>query len=158
MFRPIARKKQQLSQEECLKILTETKRGVLSVIGDGGYPYGMPLNHYYDPSDGKIYFHGGKTGHKIDALRKCDKVSYCVIDDGVREADEWFLRFRSVIVFGRMDFVGDEEKTAQISRLLSYKFTEDDEYIEEEIRRSLNGTLLLALTPEHICGKRVREK
>ena len=54
MFREITRKKQALSQEECLEILTNAKRGVLSVNGDDGYPYGMPVNHYYDPVDGKL--------------------------------------------------------------------------------------------------------
>ena len=61
MFRALARKKQQISREECIDLLTRETRGVLSVIGDGGYPYGMPMNHFYCPEDGKIYFHCGKT-------------------------------------------------------------------------------------------------
>ena len=48
------------------------------------YPYGIPMNHWYNPGDGKLYFHGAKTGHKIDAIRKSDKVSYCVYDAGYR--------------------------------------------------------------------------
>ncbi|HAM68201.1 MAG TPA: 5-nitroimidazole antibiotic resistance protein, partial [Ruminococcus sp.] len=59
MFRKLARIKQQLDDAECIRILTEEKRGVLSVLGDDGYPYGMPLNHYYDPADGRLYFHSG---------------------------------------------------------------------------------------------------
>ena len=57
-----------LSEAECIDILKSTKRSVLSVIGDDGYPYGMPINHYYNEEDGKIYFHGAKAGHKIDAI------------------------------------------------------------------------------------------
>ena len=78
MFRDIVKKKQKLGHQECIEILKNEKRGVLSVVGDNGYPYGMPLNHFYDERDGKIYFHSGKTGHKIDALKNCDKVSFCV--------------------------------------------------------------------------------
>ena len=70
MFRELTRKKQKLSLEECKSILKMEKRGVLSVYGDNGYPYGMPMNHFYDERDGKIYFHGAKEGHKIDALSR----------------------------------------------------------------------------------------
>ena len=64
--------KQQVSEEACIEVLKNTKRGVLSVIGDDGYPYGMPINHYYSQEDGKLYFHGAKAGHKIDAIKACD--------------------------------------------------------------------------------------
>ena len=55
MFRELVRKNKQLSKEECIRLLTEETRGVLSVLGDDGYPYGMPMNHFYNPEDGKIY-------------------------------------------------------------------------------------------------------
>jgi nitroimidazol reductase NimA-like FMN-containing flavoprotein (pyridoxamine 5'-phosphate oxidase superfamily) len=158
MFREMLRKKQQLDEKECIGILKKELRGVLSVIGDEGYPYGMPINHYYCEEDGKIYFHGGRTGHKVDALRKNDRVSLCIYDQGVRNEGEWFLTFRSVIVFGRCEEVKDHEKALEISRQLSYKFTDDDSYIEEEIVKSGPGTLCFAITPEHISGKLVRER
>lgn len=157
MFREMLRSKQQLTQEECIEILKRELRGVLSVLGDDGYPYGMPLNHYYCEEDGKLYFHGGKLGHKIDALRQNNKASFCVYDQGVRQEGEWFLRIRSVIVFGTVDFITDQETIADISRRLSYKFTQDEQYIEDEIRHSGPGTLLLALTIEHMSGKLVKE-
>ena len=157
MFREMLRRKQQLTQEECIDILKHEVRGVLSVLGDDGYPYGMPLNHYYCEEDGKLYFHGGKIGHKIDALRRENKASFCVCDQGYRQEGEWFLRIRSVIVFGTVDFITDQEIIADISRRLSYKFTKDEQYIEDEIRHSGPGTLLLALTPAHMTGKLVKE-
>jgi len=157
MFREMLRRKQQLTQEECIDILKHEVRGVLSVLGDDGYPYGMPLNHYYCEEDGKLYFHGGKIGHKIDALRRENKASFCVYDQGYRQEGEWFLRIRSVIVFGTVDFITDQEIIADISRRLSYKFTKDEQYIEDEIRHSGPGTLLLALTPAHMTGKLVKE-
>lgn len=157
MFREMLRIRQQLTEEECIDILKHEPRGVLSVLGEDDYPYGMPMNHFYCEADGRIYFHGGKAGHKIDALRRHDKVSFCVYDKGVRQEDEWFLRFRSVIVFGRIVFVEDRAKTYEISRRLSYKFTADETYIESEIRNSGPGTLLFALIPEHMTGKLVKE-
>ena len=157
MFRKMVRAKQQLSREECVAILRTEKRGVLSVLGDEGYPYGMPLNHYYNEADGKLYFHSGKQGHKIDALRTNEKASFCVLDEGRREAGEWALRFRSVIVFGRVEFVEDRETVYEISAKLSRKFTDDEAYIADELRRSGPATCMFALVPEHITGKRIRE-
>ena len=157
MFPEMKRVRQKLSEEECIQILKQEKRGVLSVLGEDDYPYGMPLNHWYCEADGKLYFHGGRLGHKIDAMRRHDKVSFCVYDQGFRREGEWALNFRSVVVFGRVEFIEDPERVIDISRQISYKFTSDEDYIAEEIRGHAAGTLCFALTPEHISGKRVNE-
>ncbi len=157
MFREMLRPKQQLSEIECISLLKNEKRGVLSVLGDDGYPYGLPINHFYCEEDGKLYFHGGRGGHKIDALRRCDKASFCAYDEGAREDGGWALTVRSVIVFGRVSFVEDQARVLEIARRLSHKFTDDENYIDAEIARSGAATLLFALTPEHMRGKIVRE-
>lgn len=158
MFREMHRKRQRLSEEECLRLLREEKRGVLSVLGDEGYPYGIPLNHYYCEEDGKLYFHSGPDGHKLDAIRRCDKVSFCVMDGGTPEEGGWALNFRSVVVFGRASVVEDHAKALDISRALSRKFTDDEAYIDAEVRSAGGRVLVFALTIEHMSGKRVNEK
>ena len=158
MFRDIQRVRQKLDREECLSVLKEAKRGVLSVIGDDGWPYGLPINHYYDEETGKLYFHSGKTGHKIDALRACEKASFCVMDEGRRLDGEWWLTFRSVVVFGRVSFTEDYGEAMDVSRKLSLRFTDDESYIEREIVQSGPAVLVFSLTPEHMTGKLVREK
>ena len=157
MFREMLRKKQQLTQEACIEILKKEPRGVLSVLGDDGYPYGMPMNHYYWEEDGNIYFHSGKNGHRVDALKHCDKASFCVYDGGFRREGEWAMNISSVIVFGRIEMIEDQEKIYKIARLLSYKFTNDEKYIEHEIQKSGPGTMMFALVPEHMTGKLVKE-
>lgn len=157
MFREMSRIKQQLSRDDCIQILKDEPRGILSVLGDGDYPYGMPMNHYYCEEDGKLYFHGGKKGHKIEAMRRHNKASFCVYDRGFRRDGEWALNIRSVIVFGRIEFIEDEETVYRISAELSRKFTEDEEYIRREIASYGPGTLLFALIPEHMTGKLVKE-
>lgn len=92
-------------------------RGVLSVQGEDGYPYGMPMTHWYNEKDGKIYFHGAKSGHKIDAIKNCDKVSFCVMDEGYRKEGEWALNIRSVIVFGRLRIVEEPEKVVKSAQI-----------------------------------------
>ena len=157
MFRKMLRIKQQLPEEECIDILKEEKRGVLSVVGDDGYPYGMPINHYYNEADGKLYFHSGKMGHKVDAIRRCDKASFCVYDQGYRREGEWALNIRSVIVFGRIELIEDMDTILDIARRLSYKFTDDESYIEHELEHDGPRTLMFALVPEHMTGKLVNE-
>jgi nitroimidazol reductase NimA-like FMN-containing flavoprotein (pyridoxamine 5'-phosphate oxidase superfamily) len=155
MFRELTRKKQALSREKCIEILQNEPRGVLSVLGDDGYPYGMPMNFLYD--NGKIYFHSGKKGHKVDAISRNERVSFCVFDGGYRKDGEWALNISSVIVFGRMQVVDDFDKTVDICRKLSLKFTDDLDYIEKEIASFAKATLCYELTPEHITGKLVNE-
>lgn len=157
MFRELSRKKQQLSQKESIDILKTEPRGVLSVIGDDGWPYGMPMDHWYNEADGCLYFHSGKKGHRPDAMARCDKASYCVMDQGVRKGDDWFLTFRSVIVFGRLQIVEDHAEAMAITRQLSLKYTQDEAYIDWEIRQSGAHTLVFRLVPEHITGKTVKE-
>ena len=157
MFRKMLRARQAITDAECVEILKNEPRGVLSVLGDDGYPYGMPLNQFYCEDDGHIYFHSGKVGHKIDALKSCDKASFCVMDGGYRREGEWALNIKSVIVFGRLRVVEDHEKALEISRQLSYKFTNDETYIQREIERSGPGVLAFELIPEHMTGKLVNE-
>lgn len=157
MFRPMVRFKQQISEEECIRVLKEQKRGVLSMIGDDGYPYGVPINHWYCEEDGKLYFHGGLKGHRIDAIERCDKVSFCVYDEGYKKDGEWALNVNSVIVFGRIAKVTDREKMIRICSDLTRKFTDDEAYLERELKYSLQRTSLLELTIEHMTGKLVNE-
>lgn len=156
MFREMVRKNKQITLEDCVQILKSEKRGILSVLGDNGYPYGMPMNHWYD-EDGNIYFHCGKAGHRLDSLRNNDKVSYCVYDGGYRGEGEWALKVKSVIVFGRVKTIDDLDTIADITTKLSLKFTQDEEYIRKEIEAHRHRTLLLKLVPEHISGKLVTE-
>ena len=157
MFREMRRFKQQISDEECIRVLKEQPRGVLSMIGDDGYPYGIPLDHWYCEEDGKLYFHGAKEGHKIDAIAKCDKVSYCVMDEGFRKEGEWALNINSVIVFGRIKLVDDPDKARLIGENLCRKFTDDEEYIQHELTNALPRAQCLELIPEHMTGKLVNE-
>ena len=157
MFRELVRKNKQMPHEECIELLKTEKRGVVSVLGDNDYPYGTPMNHWYNEEDGCIYFHCGKGGHRTESLQRHDKVSFCVFNQGVREEGEWAYKVKSVIVFGKMEIIEDKETIIDITTKLSLKFTGDVEYIKKEIENHLHRTLLLKLTPEHICGKNVVE-
>jgi hypothetical protein len=127
------------------------------MIGDNGYPYGIPMDHWYSEEDKKLYFHCAKAGHKIDAVTACDKVSYCVMDEGYRRDGDWSLNINSVVVFGRIRIVADEEKKREICTDLCRKFTDDEAYLQKELRESLPHVCCLELTVEHMTGKLVNE-
>lgn len=157
MFRDVARKKQVLTSEQIIRILKTEKRGVLSVNGENGYPYGLPINFWYNEENGYVYFHSGKKGHKNDAISSDNKVSFCVYDDGYKKDGEWALNISSVIVFGRMYVIENSEEAAQSFRMLSLKFTSDISYIESEIEKFAKDTICYELRPDHITGKIVNE-
>lgn len=157
MFRPMRRFRQQLSPETCLDILRQEMRGVLAVRGDDDYPYALPLDYVYDDETGHLFFHCAKEGHKLDAIRRYNKVSFCVYDAGHRRAGEWALNIRSVIVFGRMREVDAGEETLRRVRQLGLKYAPDAAYVQREIEQTASRVLCLELIPEHITGKIVNE-
>ena len=159
MFRPMRRFKQQISEEECIRILQEEKRGILSMHGEDGYPYGIPMNHWYNPENGKLYFHCAKTGHKLDAIRKNDKVSYCVYDQGFQKDGDWALNIRSVVIFCRARIVDEAEDDLRrrIAVGLCRKFTDDEAFLQKELVNAMPRAAFLELTPDHMTGKLVNE-
>ena len=153
MFRKMRRFRQEISREECITLLENEKRGVLSLFGDDGYPYGIPLNHWYSQEDNSLYFHGAKQ----DSINICDTASYCVYDKGYREDGECAYKVKSVIVFGKITMVDDEEKKTEICTNLTRKFTDDSAYLEKELENDLSRVNCLKLEIEHMSGKLVKE-
>ncbi|MBQ7654011.1 MAG: pyridoxamine 5'-phosphate oxidase family protein [Clostridia bacterium] len=155
MFRKMRRARQELSKEECEKILLENKTGVLGVIGDGGYPYTVPLNFVYE--SGKIYFHCAKTGHKLDAIKNDPKVSFCVVDKDDVVKEKLTTYFKSVIVFGRARELTDDEEIYEAAEKLGLKYSDDLEYIKEEIERERKILSCVEISVEHMSGKQAKE-
>lgn len=156
MFREMRRKRQQLDQDECERILRTAPRGVLSVLGEDGYPYGVPIDFLFDGE--RIYFHGAREGHKMDALAACDRACLTVLDEGVREEGEWWYTFCSVIAFGRVHVVEDEERRLRALRALGMRYIPTVEEMEATMARSAARTAVLEMEIDHMTGKVVKEK
>ncbi len=157
MFRKMRRSTQALSREEIVDLLKNETRGVLSVQGDDGYPYGFPINHFYDEETGQLYFHGAAFGHHIDAIKRDPKVSFCVYgQDFVREG-EWAKNVKSVVIFGKAEIVDDLSEVIRICRKICGKFPCPPGYVEEEIDKDAGRTMCIVLTIEDINGKLVNE-
>lgn len=157
-FRKMRRFKQQVSDEECRKILREEKRGVLSVLGDEGYPYGIPLDFYYNEENGKIYFHGAVEGHKIDALKADPKASFCVMDQGYQNEGEWWYNVTSVVCFGKVSLMENSPLAKEMCRRIAEKYFPGPDQVKEEMEKHYRRVQMLELTVENMTGKKVREK
>lgn len=155
-FREMRRKRQQLSHEASIGILQRATSGTLALLGDNGYPYALPISYVY--ADGRLYFHSALTGHKVDAIRQCDKASFCVIDQDHVMPSEYTTYFRSVIAFGRIHIVEDETEKLAIARLLGNRYNpHQDEALQKEIERGLAPMLAIRLDIEHLTGKEAIE-
>ena len=153
MFRQMRRKKQQLSQEEALRILHRGTSGVLALSGDEGYPYTVPMSYVYD--DGKIYFHCAQSGHKIDAIQRSPKASFCVIDRDMVVSAEYTTYFRSVIAFGLIRILKDEHEKRDAMEKLTLKYAPEDVPLNRErvIQRDWARLCVLEMRIAHITGK-----
>ena len=156
-FRDMRRNKQQLSQEDCVEILNRSTSGVLAVSGDDGYPYAVPLSYVY--YDGCIYFHCAKSGHKLDAINNCDKVSFCVIDRDEIVPEKFTTYFRSVIAFGRARVMESEAEIHRAIERIAAKYSPNEtlEHRDAEIEDGLPRMAMIELKIEHMTGKEAIE-
>ena len=157
MFREMRRKRQQLTKAECVEILMRNTSGVLAVLGDGGYPYAVPLSFVYD--NGTLYFHCAKSGHKLDAIKACDKVSFCVVDRDLVVPQEYTTYFRSVIVFGRASIVDSEVELRSAIEKLAVKYHPDDsrDNRDSAIEKDYKALCMVKIQIEHMTGKEAIE-
>lgn len=125
--------------------------------GENGYPYGIPIDFYYDESDGKIYFHGAKTGNKNDLLKADNKVCLTVMDQGFRKEGDWALNITSVIAFGRIDVVTDHDRVLDQVRKIGRKYYPDEESMEAEVTKAGQRVNILVMSIDHMTGKLVNE-
>ena len=104
--RPMHRQDRQLPQEEAWALLTQGTYGVLSVVGDEGWPYAVPM--HYTVMDGQIYLHCAKTGYKLDAIARDDRVCFTVTLREELVQDHATSLYESVVVLGRAALVTDQ--------------------------------------------------
>ena len=159
MFRETRRKKQVLSEQECADILARCEWGVLGLHGDDGYPYTVPLNYVY--YNGIIYFHSARTGHKIDAIDRDDKASFCVVDKSDLVPEKFATAYWSVIVFGRIHKVQDQDERIDtltaLTETLAGHVDEGSKHAEVASCKMRDNVEMLALVPEYISGKRAAD-
>lgn len=155
MFREMRRCLQALPAEECQRILENASSGVLALSGDDGYPYAVPLSFLY--RKGKLYFHCAREGHKIDAIRRCEKASFCILDQDQVVPEQRTTWYRSLILFGRVRILEDDAERLEAIEKFNYKYSPiDEEGARQEIKETWPRLCLLEMEIEHISGKESR--
>ena len=155
-FREMRRKRQQLSEEESITILQKSTAGTLALLGDNDYPYAVPINYVYH--ERKLYFHSALAGHKVDAIRNCDKASFCVIDKDDVQPARYTTFFRSIIAFGRIHIIEDEQEKLETARLLGDRYNPNqEEALQKELEHGFARMLMIRLDIEHLTGKQAIE-
>ena len=157
MFREMRRKKQMLSDEVCKAVLNRGSCGVLALDGDDGYPYALPISYVYDGE--KVYFHCAKSGHKLDAIRRNPKASFCVVDQDQVVPEEYTTYFRSVTLFGTIRILEDDSEKMAATRKLAVKYAPEDtaENRQKAIDRDWAPLCMLEMTIDHMSGKEAKE-
>ena len=157
MFRKMRRFQQELAEDESIKILSCATHGVLAVSGDGGYPYAVPLSYVLDGKT--IYFHCAREGHKLDAIKSCSKVSFCVVSEDNVVPEKYTTYYRSVIAFGRARVVEDEAVSLRAMELLAIKYHPNgsEESRMSEIDGALGRFCVVGIEIEHLSGKEAKE-
>ena len=158
MFRPLRRTRNGISEDAAKALLKKEKRGVLAVNGDDGYPFALPIDYFYEEETGKIYFHGARTGHKVDSLKKDDKVCFTVFGNEFYKEGEWAPYMQSTIVYGRCALITDPDLTREKVRKLALKYYPSAEEVDAEMARDLKAVQLYEITIEHLSGKQIQER
>jgi len=157
-FRNIRKKKNEIQPEAIRALLLHARRGVLAVNGDGGYPYAFPINYWYDAERQKIYFHGARVGHKVDALKACDQVCFTVYGDEQIKDDAWAPYVQSVVIFGRCHLIEAPSAAMELVRKFAMKYYPSEKLVDKEISADGKAVQMFEITIEHISGKEVQEK
>lgn len=157
MFREMRRKNQALSQDECLAVLDRGTSGVLAVHGDDGYPYAVPLSYVYE--NGKLWFHCAREGHKLDAINRDPRVSFCVVDRDQVVPQEYTTYFRSVILFGKARVLEDPAEIRAALEKLSLRYAPGDSRAHREavLERELPAVVMVEIAVDHMDGKEAIE-
>lgn len=158
LFRAIKKKKSIINTDDMDLILKNARRGVIAVNGDNGYPYAIPINYLYDSSAQKIYFHGARTGHKVDSILACDKVCFVVYGNEIIKEEAWAPFMQSVVVFGRCHLLENSSETMMLLKRFAMKYYPNEQLVDDEIARAGKATQLFEIEIEHLSGKEVQER
>lgn len=145
------RKDRQLKTEEIDRILESNQFGILSTVGEDGMPYGVPLTYLYE--DGNIYFHSALEGHKLDNIAFHKKASFCVVGPTEILPEQFSTRYESVIAFGEITELADEEKEGVLSKVVERYSSEFRDKGAKYIKAAESRARVFCLHVSYITGK-----
>lgn len=151
MFKEMRRKDRELEKEEIMELLKRGEYGILSTIGENGYPYGVPVNYVY--IDNAIYFHCAVEGQKLDNLRNDNKVSFCIVGETCIVPEQFTTKYESVIIFGKANEIDENEKNVDLLEIINKYSKEHMEKGKQYIKNADKKVKVIKINIDHISGK-----
>ncbi len=153
MKREMHHKERQMNASETRSLMDSAEIGILSVNGDDGYPYGVPVNCVY--INDCIYFHCAQYGYKLDAIKANPKVCFTVILAAQILRNKFTANFASVIATGKATIVEDDaEKMMALKGLFSHSSPGFEEEGAAFIEKMYDRTAVVRIDVEEITGKK----
>ena len=112
----------------------------------------------YDEERNKIIFHGAKVGHKVDSLKKSDKVCFTVYGSETIKDEPLAPYLQSAVIFGRCHPVENQEDRIKLVKQLAIKYYPNEDLVHDEVSRSGMGVQMFEITIEHLSGKEIQER
>ncbi len=150
-------------QREINTLLDTTEYGTLALCSENK-PYSLPLN--FARIGNEIYFHGSKSGRKIEILKQNSQASFSIVEphamiqsyfsshDGLACPATQF--FKSIMIEGKVAFVeGYDEKVKALESLMK-KLQPEGKYKplgEDAYQKAIHATTIYKLIPSQIRAK-----
>lgn len=144
----------QVTRAAAMQMLEQGEYGVLSTSDKEGLPYGVPLN--YIVLDNAIYLHCGLEGHKLDNIAANSKVCFTVISYSEIVPGSFTAKYESVIVFGKANVAGEQEKIAMLTELVKKYSPDFQEKGMKVIEAFKDKCTVIRISIEHLTGMRKR--
>lgn len=121
---------------------------------ENGRPYIVPLCFGY--KENSLYFHCAREGKKLDILRKNNNVCFEIDTDQElvkgKKACNCSMKYRSVIGFGRAEFIKDIEHKRRALNIIMQNYYEGFFKYPEE---SVKNIVIIKVEIESMTGKQL---
>jgi hypothetical protein len=164
----------EMDHEFGLSVIDKAEYVVVSMVDSDGNPYGVPMS--VARVEDKVYMHAARTGRKVDCLEKNSQVHLTFVGEVKRAepfGDEAFMaarqsgkigemiskifttEFESAMVWGKAEFVEDDQEKIVALRALSEKYVAASmDHFDMAMVESLKVTSVIRVSLADMSAKR----
>ncbi|MBP2030409.1 nitroimidazol reductase NimA-like FMN-containing flavoprotein (pyridoxamine 5'-phosphate oxidase superfamily) [Methanohalophilus levihalophilus] len=149
----VRRQDRLLAEQAARKLLAHAEYGVLSMKSEKQGAYGVPINYAWDGKKA-IYLHCAPEGQKIDCIKLCDDVSFCIVGKTKVIPDKFTTEYESIVLECKASLgLQSDERMKALELLLEKYSPEDKETGMEYVNKSFHRTEIMKLDIVKWSGK-----